>query len=155
MCHPRSVSKGGAHLGLLEGVHHLLERGEKVAGPGPSEITSHCGVARVVGVGAREVGEVGPVDDAFAKVQKAGTGLGFAQDFVGLQQNVACAGLGEDMRLAGADVQDLDDMESARAADRLRYLAVRQSRHDIGEQSRQLARPAPAEVPALQGLLPI
>ena len=78
-----------------------------------------------------------------------------AHDFVGSQENVACAGLGEDMGLAAARVHDLDDVESARAANRFRNLAARQVRHDVRKQGRELARPAPAQVAALQGLLPV
>src|SRR5438105_8576344 len=77
-----------AHLAVLQLVHDALEFGHGVARGDPAEVAALRG-ARILGVDARELGEIGARHDALAQPREPGARVRVAHALARAQQDVA------------------------------------------------------------------
>src|SRR5689334_7171045 len=139
-----------AHLVLLERVHHLLELRHRVARGDPAQVAA-LERARVLRLGARELGEIRAADDLLAHHAQALARFGVRQAFARAQQDVAHVRL---LHAGGRDLaallEQLHDVEAVGAAQDVAHVVGLHLVERLEEERGQARRGAPAEVAALE-----
>src|SRR6266850_1236040 len=141
-----------AHLADLQLFVGALELRHRVAGVDPVELAAARRRA-VVGMHARELGEVGaPGDDAIAQVEQLAARLRLGHRLARADQDVAHARLAHRRRLGpgAAPVGELQEVEAGRAAQGLADLAGIHLREHLGKELGQAVVAAPADRASLQ-----
>src|SRR6185503_5750593 len=105
-----------ACLSRYERIHGALEFRHGVAGRQPPQISA-LGAAGILGVQARQLGEISLVVDTFLEARETPARFGFRDQFIGLDQDMPGMGLAYDhWRRAAAALVQLKDMKSVGAA---------------------------------------
>src|SRR5436190_7757073 len=140
-----------AHLADLQLLVGALELRHRVAGIDPVELATARRRA-VVGIGARELGEIGvAVDEAIAQIHQLAPRLALRYRVVRTDEDVAQPRLAHRrLDASAAALDELEEVEAGRAPQRLAYLSRLHFQQHLGEELGQPVLAAPAEHTALQ-----